>query len=152
MSTHRHIQLRGALRRSILAVLLLVSLLPAAVAVESVPDGVETAYEVDEDEGRAPRPKWENMPAVAATFLRDTYRPGATATFVVWHAERSLTLQIFRSGPENVETIGNITMHGVPVTTATRMAPHAAHTPIRLRVGDWPSGLYFARLRAHDGR
>src|SRR3954454_7497204 len=138
MSTHRHIQLRGALRRSILAVLLLVSLLPAAVAVESVPDGVETAYEVDEDEGRAPRPKWENMPAVAATFLRDTYRPGATATFVVWHREGPLTLQIFRSGPEDVATVGNITMHGVPVTAPTHVAPHDAHKPIRMRIGDWP--------------
>src|SRR4051812_1042998 len=148
MSTHTHIHLRGALRRCTLAALLLVSLLPAAVAVDSVHDGVETAYEVDVDEGRAPRPKWENGPAVAATFLRDTYRPGATATWVLWHREGPLTLQIFRSGPENVPTEDNITMHGVPVTATTPVATHAAHTPIRLRVGDWPSGLYFARLNA----
>jgi hypothetical protein len=152
MPTHTHSQLGGALRRCALAALLLVSLLPAAAAVVSVPDGVETAYEVDEDEGRAPRPKWENAPAVAATFLRDTYRPGASATLVLWHAEQSLTLQVFRSGPEDVATVGNITMHGVPVTAPTRVARHAAHTPIRLRIGDWPSGLYFARLAAADGR
>src|SRR3954466_13901750 len=116
MSTHTHSQLRGALRRCTLGALLLVPLVPAAVAVESVPDGVETAYEVDEDEGRAPRPKWENAPAVAATFLRDTYRPGTTATWVLWHREGRLTLQIFRSGPEDVSTDDNITMQGVPVT------------------------------------
>src|SRR5215210_3279443 len=104
MPTHTLTQLCGALRRFVIATLLLVSLVPAAAALERVPDGVETAYEVDEDEGRAPRPKWENMPAVAATFLRDTYRPGATATFVLWRREGGLSLRIFRSGPENVPT------------------------------------------------
>src|SRR4051794_5898969 len=152
MSTHTHSQLCGALRRCTLGALLLVSLVPAAAAVKPVHDGVGTAYEVDEDEGRAPRPKWENAPAVAATFLRDTYHPGATATFVLWHREGRLSIRIFRSGPENVETVGNITMHGVPVTPTERIAPHAAHTPIRLGVGDWPSGFYFARLTARDGR
>src|SRR4051812_11951379 len=103
MSTHTHSQLRGALRRCTLGALLLVSLVRGEVAGKPVPDGDETACGVDEDEGRAPRPKWENAPAVAATFLRDTYHPGATATFVLWHREGRLSLRIFRSGPENVE-------------------------------------------------
>src|SRR5205085_5924646 len=43
-------------------------------------------------------------------------------------------------------------MHGVPVRPARTLAPHAAHVPIRVAVGGWPSGLYFACLEAADGR
>ncbi len=108
--------------------------------------------DIDDDDGRAPRPKWENMPGVAATFLRDSYRPGSTARLVLWWPERALTLQFFRSGPERKPTIGNITMHGVPVSQPVRLGPRAAHTSITLRIGNWVSGLYFARLDAPDGR
>src|SRR4051794_38784882 len=101
MPTQSRIHPGGALRRYVLASLCLLLAIPAAARAPSVPEGVETAYEVDEDEGRAPRPRWENAPAVAATFLRDSYRPGDTATFVLWRAERTLKLRVFRSGPED---------------------------------------------------
>ena len=118
-----------------------------------VPAGhVETPDGVDEDEGRAPRPKWENRPAVAATFLRDSYRPGSTATLVLWRRERAVTLRVYHSGPETRPTLGNITMYGVPVSAPVRLGAHAAHEPIRVRIGAWPSGLYFAQLDAPDGR
>ena len=46
-------------------------------------------------------------------------------------------------------------MHGVPVAKPARVAA-APHSPlprlVRLRLGAWPSGLYFARLTAAGGR
>jgi hypothetical protein len=155
MPTHTHFRLRGALRRCVLATLLLtsVSALPAAAHVDRpAPFHVEAAYEVDTDEGRAPRPKWELFPTVEATFLRESYRPGSVAKLVLWHAERNVTLRIYHSGPENEETVGNVTMKGVPVSAPLRLGRRAAHAPISVPVGDWASGLYFAQLTAPDGR
>jgi N,N-dimethylformamidase beta subunit-like, C-terminal len=106
---------------------------------------------VDDDDGRAPRPKWENAPAVAATFLKDSYRPGSVATLVLWRPESRVTMRIYRSGPERSVTRGNITMHGLPVTRSVTLGRRAAHAPIRVSVGEWPSGLYFAKLTAPDG-
>jgi hypothetical protein len=127
-------------------ILFLVALTGATPAVPSIPAGV------DVDEGLAPRPKWENAPSVQATFLRASYRPGATATLVLWRGEGRLTLRIFHTGPENQTTVGNITMHGVPVSAPVTLARHRAHNPISVRIGDWPSGLYYAKLEASDGR
>lgn len=143
MSTYTH---RRRLLGLAALILVLVALPGATRFVSDVPQGV------DVDEGLAPRPKWEQAPSVEATFLRDSYRPGATAMLVLWHAERVLTLRIFHAGPENEPTVGNITMNGVPVTAPIEVGAHKAHMPIRVRIGDWPSGLYFARLRAADGR
>jgi hypothetical protein len=152
MALHPKVRPGCALGRCVLLSLFFLLAVTATTPVPSVPEAVETAYAIDEDEGSAPRPRWENAPAVAATFLRDSYRPGDTATFVLWRAERTLTLRVFRSGPEDARTVSNIKMHGVPVVPPVRLAPHAAREPISLRVGDWPSGVYFARLAARDGR
>ena len=43
-------------------------------------------------------------------------------------------------------------MNGVPVTGARSIGSSSGHRVVRVRVGAWPSGLYFARLRAADGR
>jgi hypothetical protein len=115
--------------------------------VETPPD----EHEVDTD-GRAPRPPWENAPAVSAAFTRESYRPGDDARLALWHHERELVLQVFRSGAEHEPTIGNITMNGVAVSAPRTLAACAAHRPIRVAIGDWRSGLYFARLEAPDGR
>lgn len=38
-------------------------------------------------------------------------------------------------------------MQGTPVSGVYRFRTTAAHQPVRFRVGNWPSGIYFARLR-----
>src|SRR5262249_30122704 len=143
MSAHTHLR-RGLSAAAV--VLFVVALCGAARFESALPSGV------DVDEGLAPRPKWENTPSVEATFQRDSYRPGATAALVLWRREGALTLRIFRTGPEEEKTVGNITMNGVPVSPPLPVASHGAHSPIRVRIGDWPSGLYYARLRSSDGR
>jgi hypothetical protein len=107
---------------------------------------------VTDDEGVAPRPAVENTPAVEATFLRESYAPGTFATLVLWRPEGALTLQVLQSGPEQVITRSHIDVRGVPMGPPTTVAPHEAHAPIRVAIGGWPSGLYFARLEAADGR
>ena len=102
-------------------------------------------------EGRAPTPA-ELAPAVEAAFPRESYAPGETAKLVISNRARGIRLQVFQSGPESIVTRSNLTMNGVPVTGIRSIGASNGHRVVRVLVGDWPSGLYFARLRAADGR
>jgi hypothetical protein len=92
------------------------------------------------------------IPSIEAAFRRESYAPGSTASLVVYESARRLTLQVFRVGPERTSTIRNITMNGVPVSTKRAVGSSAGHRVLHVWVGAWPSGLYFARLVAVDGR
>lgn len=92
------------------------------------------------------------VPAVEATFERESYRPGGRARLVVVDRSRSLTLQVFESGPERVATRSNTFMRGVPVSQARTITRAPGRQVVSLRIGRWGSGLYFVRLRALDGR
>ena len=91
-------------------------------------------------------------PSIEAAFRRESSAPGSTASLVVYTRARQLTLQVFRVGPEHTPTIGNITMNGVPVTKQRAIGSSAGSRVLRVSVGEWSSGLYFARLVAVDGR
>jgi hypothetical protein len=93
------------------------------------------------------RPAWELRPTVPATFLQQSYAPGESARLVLWRAEPSLTVQLFRVAPA-LPGWDRTTMCGTAVSRVYRFGPTPAHRPLALRVGDWPSGVYFARLRA----
>ena len=43
-------------------------------------------------------------------------------------------------------------MNGVPVTPKRSIGDSPGRRVVPLAIGDWPSGLYYARLRAADGR
>jgi hypothetical protein len=85
---------------------------------------------------------------VAAAFTRRSYKPETRARLRVWARTRSLTLRVFLSGP------GNSRYNGKPVTEphTRRWAVSSWPSTISIRVGAWPSGLYFVRLTARDGR
>ena len=102
-------------------------------------------------EGRAPTPA-ELTPAVDAAFTRESYPVGATATLLVTNRARGLRMQVFRAGPERVVTRSDLTMNGVPVTPKLVVGSSDGRRAIQVDIGPWPSGLYFARLRAADGR
>jgi hypothetical protein len=91
------------------------------------------------------------IPSIEAAFRRESYAPGSTASLVVQDRESRLGLQVFRVGPEPTSTIGNTTMDGLPVTKE-REVDRSAGGVLDVWVGAWPSGLYFARLVADDGR
>ena len=102
-------------------------------------------------EGRAPT-RAELAPAVEAAFALESYAPRETAKLVISNRARGIRLQIFQSGPERIVTRSNLTMNGVPVTGSRSIGSSSGHRVVRVQVGAWPSGLYFARLRAADGR
>src|SRR5262249_43761944 len=79
---------------------------------------------------------------------RQSYRPGDTASLVLFNRAPGVTVQVFHTGPEHTTTVGYSEMQGVPVTSPLR----AQGRVVRLRIGNWPSGLYFARLDSTNGR
>jgi N,N-dimethylformamidase beta subunit-like, C-terminal len=108
---------------------------------------------VDEElfEGRAPTAE-ELRPSVEAAFQGESVKPGTVASLVLFNRARGLTLQIFHTGPEHPPTVGNSEMQGVPVTGARAIGKGAPGRVVHVRIGNWASGVYFARLTAADGR
>jgi hypothetical protein len=94
----------------------------------------------------------ELTPSVEAAFGEESYAPDETARLVVSNRVRGLTLRVFRVGPESARTVGNATMHGVAVTRRVWVGRSNGRLTVPLTIGDWPSGLYFARLDANDRR
>jgi hypothetical protein len=102
-------------------------------------------------EGRAPT-RAELLPSVEAAFRAESYAPGQTATLVISNRAQALRLQVFRSGPEHLVTRSNSTMYGVRMTLPTPIGASKGRRAVQVRIGTWPSGLYFVRLSAADGR
>jgi hypothetical protein len=93
------------------------------------------------------RPAFETAPAVAATFLRQSYRPGDTAKLVLWQHEDGLKVQLMRVAPTTPGWT-HTTMQGTPVSPVYTFSATDGHVPLALRIGNWPSGVYFAKLES----
>ena len=102
-------------------------------------------------DGRAPTPA-ELVRSVEAAFQRESYLPGDTAELVISNKAAGLRLQVVRSGPERIVTRSSSTMNGVTVTPKVTIGASSGRRVVSVKIGDWSSGLYFARLRAADGR
>ncbi len=92
---------------------------------------------------------------VEAAFRERSYAPGNVAGLRIETDARKLTLQLFRSGPEAEATHGRDEMRGVPVAEPRALDWHSKGSrrhSVRVGIGPWPTGLYFARLDADDGR
>ena len=135
---------RALANRPVLFALLAVCLTAAVLGAHTFSDEVTP-------EGRDPT-QVELRPAVEAAFRRESYAPGDRASLVVWNRARGLMLQIFRSGPERIVTRSSSTMNGIPLTPKRSIGDSVGRRVIPLTIGAWPSGLYYARLRAADGR
>jgi hypothetical protein len=99
--------------------------------------------------GRAPTAA-ELQPSVEVAFARESYRPGERARLRAFNSARGVTLRIFRIGTPRVH--GPSELSGVPVTSELAIGDLQGGDVIETRLGLWDSGLYFARLRAVDGR
>jgi hypothetical protein len=86
-----------------------------------------------------------NKPPEAA-FAARSYAPGEAANLILWHGSASI-VRIY-----HVAHGGGVTardpLHGRPVA---RIRTASGARRISVRVGDWPSGLYVARLRGPGG-
>jgi N,N-dimethylformamidase beta subunit-like, C-terminal len=138
---------RGAARRTLLA---LAALSVAALQL-SLPVSSPTTLDPEQYEGRAPS-RQELEPAVQAAFPDQSYRPGAATRLAFFNSAPGVTVQILRSGPEGQPTRTHDVMHGVPVTRPLRIGAVNTGRAFTSHLGNWPSGLYFARLQASDGR
>jgi hypothetical protein len=105
-----------------------------------------------EPEGRAERLLPTNRPTVEAAFPRESYSPGNLARLVFWTAGSQVSLTIFRAGTEDGPVRAQDVMLGTAVTATRRLGAVGPGRTVRIRIGEWPSGLYFARLVARGGK
>jgi hypothetical protein len=90
-----------------------------------------------------------------AGFTNRRYLPGALAKLLVATDVRRFTVQFFRFGPTNDLRYQGEALRGVPVSDPVEVdwsGKRSRPSPLWRRIGSWPSGLYFARLHAADGR
>src|SRR5437870_5473084 len=132
-----HIQSRGSGRRT---VLLAAALAASFLSIGSSPSPID----VDLD-GWVPT-KADFAPSVQAAFPRESYAPGSIASLVVYSKAKGLTVQIFHAGPEHTRTVGYDELQGIPVTRSAQIGASGGRLTVRVAVGDWPTGFYFARL------
>jgi hypothetical protein len=102
---------------------------------------------------QAPRAPVVRVLGIDAAFAQQSYAPDRLASLRIATDEPSLTMQVLKTGPEHFVTYADNLLEGVPVTQpvtlawgAYRDAPHS----VTVAIGDWPSGLYYAKLTAAD--
>jgi hypothetical protein len=130
--------LRGSGLTAVIAVVL-VTAIPS-----SIPDALPPAAQGDASGGSAST--FSDSRAVVAAFARRSYRPGDVARLRLFGRYSPLDIELLRVGPESEPTIGNGTIEGVVVAPAVQLG--RARGAVRLRIGNWESGVYAARLTA----
>jgi hypothetical protein len=103
-------------------------------------------------DGRAERLLPTNRPTVEAAFPRESYAPGAVARLVIWTRGSAVSLQIFRAGTEDSKLRPQDAMLGTAVTPARYVGAVAPGRFLWVPIGEWASGLYFAKLVAGGGK
>ncbi len=105
-------------------------------------------------EGRRLRSAVVRVLGVDAGFTAESYPASSTARLAIETDATSLTLQTFRAGPEDTPTHSDTLMNGVPVNNPVTIPWSARHRRAMLNfaVGPWPTGVYYVRLTANDGR
>lgn len=102
----------------------------------------------------APRAPVVRVQGIDAAFQRQSYAPGQVAALRIATDEPSMTVQVLRTGPERLITYADNLLEGETVTTPTTIiwdAHRDAPANVTIRIGAWPSGLYYAKLIADDG-
>ena len=91
---------------------------------------------------------------VDAGFTGESYVASSAARLAIETDASTLTLQTFRAGPEDTLTHSDTLMNGVPVNQPVTIPWSARHRRATLNyaVGPWPTGVYFVKLTADDGR
>jgi hypothetical protein len=117
--------------------------------------GGKRVYGVEEPGARVHGPV-VRIQGIDAGFLEPSYAPGQEAAVLVSTDAKILTFQVFAYGGGAFPSVRDLRTSGEAMTSAARVdwsAHRNAPASIRLvRPGDWPSGLYFLRVTAADGR
>ncbi len=106
--------------------------------------------------GQRPRAPVVRIQGIEAGFVRRSYAPGEQADLRLATDAESLRLQVFYYSSQVGPRQRDFKTAGTAMTAAVQVDWRGhRNTPGRLRfvrAGDWPSGLYFLRLKASDGR
>jgi hypothetical protein len=105
-------------------------------------------------EGRRLRSAVVRVLGVDAGFTAESYVASSAARLAIETDATSLTLQTFRAGAEDTRTHSDTIMHGIPVDQPVTIEWKARHRRATLNraLGPWPTGVYFVKLTASDGR
>ena len=133
-------------RRTLLAVSLL------GLVYVLVSGGSPPSIKGNEQDGRVERLLPTNRPTVEAAFPRESYSPGSLARLVFWTRGSHVSLQVFRAGTEDGPVRAQDVMLGTAVTSTRRIGAVEPGRAIRIPIGEWPSGLYFAKLVGRGGK
>ena len=106
----------------------------------------------DDPDGRDTRVPPTGRPTVEAAFTRESYARGELARLKIWTGGRRTSLDVLRAGTENVSIVARDLMLGSGVAATRRIGTVRTGDTIGVRIGQWPSGLYFARLSAAGGK
>jgi hypothetical protein len=92
-----------------------------------------------------------NEPAIEAAFQQESAAPGDVATLRFFAPARGVVVQVLHAGVEPGRTHRADVVNGVAVTSRRWLGPEGTGSRAAIAVGDWPSGLYVARLTSRDG-
>jgi hypothetical protein len=106
--------------------------------------------------GRAPKGVVVRVQGVDVGFGQPSYAPGQVARIHIATDAPTLSMRVFRSGPEQVVTYADNQMagvdSGVPPTAIDWSQYRSEPGAISFRIPNLPSGLYYAQFDAADGR
>jgi hypothetical protein len=110
----------------------------------------------DEDEqleGFVLRGPVSHRPTVEAAFTGESYRPGGTATLVLFDSARRTSVRLYRVGDAHGTLREPDMMRGTPVGHVLHLGHIESGRKIQIRLPiSWPSALYYAELTASGGR
>jgi hypothetical protein len=154
MATTDHISTRGALARAVSAVALATALILVVTASSHRPSRPGWTAGLDADEleltGFAGHVPDSVKPKLTAYFLRESYPRSGRARLVVTDSATDVTVQFFRAGGERSRTLANDQLRGAAMRPPMRIGDVRGKRIVPLVIGPWPSGVYYAQLRARD--
>jgi hypothetical protein len=156
MATTRNYSTERALARAAVVVGIAAALVFVAAPSQG-PARPSWAAGLDADEleliGFAGRMPDSTKPKLTAYFQRESYPRGGRARLVIADTARNVSVQFFRAGGEQEETIPNDVMLGSAASASEPIGDVAGRRTLTLRLGNWPSGMYYAQLtsRARTG-
>ncbi len=105
------------------------------------------------DNGQDERAPTLHRPTIQAAFAAESYPRGSAARLVSYDRATSVTIQLYRVGDSPAPVASPDEMRGTPVGPARTLALIKKKQSIRIGLDPgWPSGLYFAELKAPGGR
>jgi hypothetical protein len=101
---------------------------------------------------RASPPVRDEPRSIVAAFSQRSYAPGERAHLLIRNPPAGLRVGIFHAGFAKGRIRRDDVMTGMRVTQPRSVAAAGSHAVLRVTIGPWETGLYFARLTARGGK